>query len=202
MTPAASRSGFLLPSLILGLAVFLAAVVFGLFLYRSRAERDTIQVTGAATQAFTSDVIKWRIVLSRQVPTAGLREGYVQIDGDLQGLLRQLQAAGIPAESVSVQPVNAHPSYDNFGQRVGFNLQQSVIVVSDDVARLEGLALNPADLIAEGLIIESSQLEYFYSGIDSLKHSLLAQATADARERAEEIAGGSGMTIDRIVSAR
>lgn len=197
-----AQSGFVLPSLVLGLSILLAAIVFGLFLYRSRAARDTIQVTGAATEGFESDVLKWRIVLSRQVPTGQVREGYQEIAADLERLLDRLAEAGVPSETAVVQPVNAHPSFDNFGQRVGFNLQQSVYVVSQDVERLEGLALNPGELIADGLVLESSQLEYFFTGIDSLKHSLLAQATADAQARAEEIAGGSGMAIDRIVSAR
>ena len=75
-------------------------------------------------------------------------------------------------------------------------------MISRDVDRLESLALNPAELIAGGLVLESSQLEYFYSGLDSLKHQLLATATEDARTRAEEIAGGSGLSIDRIAGAR
>ncbi len=194
--------GFVLPSLILGLAILLAAIVFGLFLYRSRAERDTIQVTGAATVPFEADILKWRIVLSRQVPPDGLQDGYRQIAADLDRVLRRLTAGGAAREDVGVQPVNAMPNWDQFGNRVGYNLQQSLFVISRDMGELEGLALNPSELITEGVVIESSQLEYFYSKIDSLKHELLSKATADAKVRAQEIAGGSGLEVDRIASAR
>lgn len=196
------EAGFVVPSLVLGLAIVLAAILFGLFHYRSRAARDTIQVTGVANQPFDSDVVKWRVVLSRQVGPTALREGYTQLAADLEALMRNFEDAGIAEGDIGVQPVNAYPRFDNFGERVGFNLQQSVYVISNQVPLLEGLALNPNQLIEQGIVLESSQLEYFYSRIDSLKHDLLARATEDARRRAERIATGSGLSIDRIASAR
>jgi len=185
-----------------GVAVILAATVFGAFLYHSRAQRDTIQVTGAATVPFHSDIVKWRITLAAQVPTSGLKDGYARVARDLSQVRRRLTAVGIADSAVGVQPVNALPTYDNYGSRTGYNLQQSLFVVSPEVEKLEEMALNPGALAAEGVILESSQLEYFYSKIDSLKHALLGRATADARQRAEEIAGGSGLHVDHATGAR
>ena len=192
----------LLPAIILAAGLVVAAVVFGVLHYRSRAPRDTIQVTGAATRPFASDIVKWRLVLARGVPTGELAGGYASLAGDLERVQDRLETSGIAFEDIGVQPVNAYPSFDQFGNRVGYNLNQSLYVISRDVDRLEALALNPGDLIAGGVVLESSQLEYFYSGLDSLKHQLLATATEDARTRAEEIAGGSGLSIDRIAGAR
>ncbi|MGH7565137.1 MAG: SIMPL domain-containing protein [Gemmatimonadota bacterium] len=194
-------SGFL-PATVLAVGIIGAAVVFGVFHYRSRAPRDTIQVTGTATRPFASDIVKWRLVLARPVPTAELASGYAVLARDLERVRDRLDASGIAFEDIGVQPVNAYPRFDQFGNRVGYNLNQSLYVISRDVDRLETLALNPGELIAGGMVLESSQLEYFYSGLDSLKHQLLATATEDARTRAEEIAGGSGLAIDRIASAR
>lgn len=191
-----------LAAAILALGILAAAVVFGILHYRSRAPRDTIQVTGAATRSFQSDIVKWRLVLARPVPTGELAAGYGALARDLDRVQSRLDASGMAFEDIGVQPVNAYPSFDQFGNRVGYNLNQSLYVISRDVDRLESLALNPGELIAVGLVLESSQLEYFYSGLDSLKHKLLATATEDARTRAEEIAGGSGLSIDRIAGAR
>lgn len=192
----------LLPAIVLAVGIVAAAVVFGVLHYRSRAPRDTIQVTGAANRPFASDIVKWRLVLARGVPTGELAGGYASLAGDLERVQDRLESSGIAFEDIGVQPVNAYPSFDQFGNRVGYNLNQSLYVISRDVDRLEALALNPGDLIAGGVVLESSQLEYFYSGLDSLKHQLLATATEDARTRAEEIAGGSGLSIERIASAR
>jgi len=45
--------------LILGVSIIIAALVFGFF-YQTRASRDYIQVLGAATEGFESDIVNIR----------------------------------------------------------------------------------------------------------------------------------------------
>lgn len=188
---------------VLGVAAILAAAIFGLFFRSARVTRDTIQVTGAATERFESDVVKWSITISRQVPTEGVADGYAALRNDRAQVVRTLSAAGMPEEAVNVQPVTANPRWDQFGSQVGFSLDQGLTVIAENGGGpLEAIALDPGPLLESGVVLQFSRLEYFYSGIDELKHKLLSQATADARRRAEEIAGGSEMAIDKIVSAR
>lgn len=188
---------------VLGVAAILAAAIFGLFFRSARVTRDTIQVTGAATERFESDVVKWSITISRQVPTEGVADGYAALRNDRAQVVRSLGAAGMPEEAVNVQPVTANPRWDQFGSQVGFSLDQGLTVIAENGGGpLEAIALDPGPLLESGVVLQFSRLEYFYSGIDELKHKLLSQATADARRRAEEIAGGSEMAIDKIVSAR
>ena len=190
-------------ALVLGAAAILAATVFGVFFRSARTIRDTIQVTGAATEPFDADVVKWSITISRQVPTDGVADGYAALREDRAQVVRRLGEAGIPEETLNVQPVTANPRWDQFGSQVGFSLDQGLTVVAEGGGReLEALALDPGPLLEGGVVLQYSRLEYFFSGIDELKHRLLSQATADARRRAEEIAGGSEMAIDKIVSAR
>jgi hypothetical protein len=173
------------------------------FFRSARTTRDTIQVTGAATEPFEADVVKWSITISRQVATDGVADGYAALREDRAQVVRRLGEAGIPEQTLNVQPVTANPRWDQFGSQVGFSLDQGLTVVAEGGGReLEALALDPRSLLEGGVVLQYSRLEYFFSGIDELKHRLLSQATADARRRAEEIAGGSEMTIDKIVSAR
>jgi hypothetical protein len=62
--------------------------------------------------------------------------------------------------------------------------------------------LHPSDLISLGISPQSSTLEYFYSGIDALKHDLLAGASADARTRAGEIVMGTERSVGALTAAR
>lgn len=189
-------------SAILGAFVLVAAIAFGLFFVHARADRHTISVTGAATQRFESDVVKWSITLSRQVSDDQLSTGYGLLRTDLQRVRDGLARAGLPDSAVGVQPVNANPTWDQYGNRTGYNLQQGVYVIAEGGGKeLEALALDPGSLIQGGMVLSQSQLEYFYSKIDDLKHSLLAQATKDAQRRAEEIAGGSGLSVGKITNA-
>jgi uncharacterized protein len=74
-------------------------------------------------------------------------------------------------------------------------------VVSDSLSLIEDLALKPDTFAAQGIIIEFSTLQYFYSKVDELKISLLGEAARDARRRAQEIAAGSGIKVGRILDA-
>jgi uncharacterized protein len=188
---------------VLGLGVALAGVAIGGFLFASRSRAETVQVVGSASQAFRSDVAKWRVVLARRTPEDGLSRGYGEIGRDLERFRTALAAEGVDSSAISVQPVNAQPLWGPQGMREGYNLVQSLYVVSQDPAALERLALNPGELLSGGAVLESSQLEYYYSGIGDLKRSLLAAATEDARRRASEIAGAAeGGSLGRMVSGR
>lgn len=189
-------------ALILAGGAVVAAAVFGAFFYQSRAQRDTVQVVGAATERFTSDIVKWRLMLARQVDAAVLASGYRELREDVSRVRAQLISAGIPDSAVSVQPVSANPMYNQSGSISSYQVVQGIVVISTDVAGIERWAHDPGTLLSDGVVLQASQLEYFYSALDTLKHSLLAAATADARQRADEIAGSADRRVGSIVSAR
>jgi hypothetical protein len=182
---------------ILALGLLLSSAVLGWSFVAGRTPPGAVRVVGAATVPFTSDVVKWRVQLVRTVPNGAEVDGYSRLREDRTRFLSRLDEAGVPVADISVQPVTTNPVYDRDGQITGVQLRQMFLVVSGDVDPVESLALDPGDLLREGLGLEGSQLEYFYDGIAELKRSLLEQASTDARARAEEIAGdGLGDLID------
>jgi uncharacterized protein len=186
---------------ILALGLVLGAIAFGVLFKASRTARS-VQVTGAATRAFESDVAKWRLTLSLPVAGSDVTQGYADLTRDVQELTERLRAAGVPDSAINLQPVSSMPQWNRDGERSGYILQQPLFVVSSDVAAIERLALAPGSILPAGIALESSQLEYFYSGIGELKHSLLADATRDAQQRAREIVGSTGSELGPIVEAR
>jgi hypothetical protein len=192
----------LLPSTIVAIGLVLAAVAFGLFFYHSRVEDTSIRVVGAATKRIDSDVVKWRITLGRNVGLQEVPAGYTLINGDLQTVVVQLSSSGIQRENITIQPINAQPTYRQGGEIGGYMLQQGLFVISNDVATIERLALNPAGIFEKGVVVQSSTLEYYSSQLSEIKRELLAAATDDARKRAEAIAGTSRRGLGRMTSAR
>lgn len=179
-----------------------AALVFGIFFRSARAPEHTLRVTGSATQAFVSDVAKWRVTLTRQVRDGDQSTGFADLRRDADQLRARLLAAGLPDSAFTVMPPNAQPMWGREGERSGYNLQQPIFVISDRPDALEQFALDPAAFTSPGTGVEMSQIEYFYSGIADLKHSLLAAATQDAQRRAQEIAGSAGSRVGDVISAR
>jgi hypothetical protein len=62
----------------------IAAAVFGIFFYSARSAHQTIYVVGAATGRFQSDVVKWRIAISRSAKPATIGMAYDLLKGDLK----------------------------------------------------------------------------------------------------------------------
>jgi hypothetical protein len=186
---------------ILGGAIVIAALFLGGSFYAARADRNTIQVVGMASQPFEADQVKWSLSVSRTVPVRELRSGYVRIGEDVERIVAGLAGAGIPRGTVTLQPVTTNPMYGPDGIR-DYQVNQSLFLVSEDLDAVERLALDPAGLLGEGVLLQQSRLEYFYSGLAGVKRSLLAKATEDARMRAEEIASATGEGISGIAAAR
>jgi uncharacterized protein len=78
-------------------------------------------------------------------------------------------------------------------------LSQTVSVESADVDRLDKLDATP--LVEQGLIFTVASPEFIYTKAGETKIEMLADATKDARDRAEQIASQGGRAIARLHDA-
>jgi len=180
----------------------MAAVVFGIFFYNARSSDDTINVVGMATKRFDSDIVKWRITIGRNTGLNDISHGYSLIQNDLQFLKKLFTEKGFQEKELTIQPINTLPNYSREGQISGYNLQQGIFVITSNISAVEDIALNPAALIDQGIILQNSNLEYFYSRLSDIKMELLAEATKDAQKRAFEIAQNSSVHLGNVTSLR
>jgi uncharacterized protein len=81
----------------------------------------------------------------------------------------------------------------------GYRLSQTVSVESADVDRLDKLDATP--LVEQGLIFTVASPEFIYTKAGETKIEMLADATKDARDRAEQIASQGGRAIARLHDA-
>jgi hypothetical protein len=192
----------IIPSIIAATGLIVAALLFGILFKQARGAQHMVSVTGSASQTFVSDVAKWRVTLSRQVGEGGQTEGYRALRADAERLRARLREAGLPDSAFSALPPTAQPAWGQGGVRTGYNLQQPLYVIATQPEKLELLASDPGAFTTSGTSVDQSSLEYFYSDIARLKHSLLGAATADAERRAEEIAKSTDASVGDILAAR
>jgi hypothetical protein len=188
--------------LLIGLSLIIAATIFGIFFYNTRVADDTITVVGAATKRFESDIVKWRVTLSRNTSASDMTSGYNLIQKDLQFFRQLLRDKGLTENDITIQPVNTMPNYGREGQISGYIIQQELFIITSNLAVVEGLALNPMALTENGIVLQNSRLEYFYSKLSDIKMELLAEATKDAARRAKEIADNSGALLGNVTNLR
>jgi hypothetical protein len=188
---------------VLGLSLIVSAAVFGAFFYQSRLPAKSIKVTGVATKRIGSDIVKWRVTITRNTGVADLTQGYSHIKGDLDTFTQLLTSSGINRKDITVQPVNTNPVFGQNGQGIiGYQIMQGVYLASSDLGKVESIALNPSILAEKGIMLQGSSLEYYSSKLSEIKRDLLAEATKDAQGRAEVIARSSGDKISSIESAK
>jgi hypothetical protein len=114
----------------------------------------------------------------------------------------ELGRKGIPADQIVIQSVLTQPSYNSSGAISGYSIQQGIIITSTDIASLEKLAFSPGDVLKEGIVLQNSNVEYYFSKLVEIKKELIGAAVIDGQQRAEAIARHSGTKIKGIHSAR
>ncbi|HNS26178.1 MAG TPA: SIMPL domain-containing protein [Methanobacteriaceae archaeon] len=185
--------------LIMGISIVLAALVFGFFFYQTRSSRDYVQVLGAATQGFESDIVKWNLTLEESTDLHNVIDGYRNIQLKRKKLIDILVNKGISNDDININPISSYNRWGREGEMTGYTLNQSLFIISTEIEAIETLALNPDELLDQEIFFQTSSLEYFYSKIDDMKKDLLELATRNARERADMILKESNHKAGKMI---
>ncbi|MBL9214634.1 MAG: SIMPL domain-containing protein [Opitutaceae bacterium] len=209
MNPAFSPRPHLF-GLVAGLAlasglVFASLVVAGA--WTRVAESQVINVTGSARKNVRSDLVVWRANFSVDAPT--LLEAQQRLQADFGRVAAFLAARGLtefrvaPAQIREITAQQRDAQDDTVGTvRVGYRLIQAVEVRSGDVERVPQLAGDSGELLQQGVAFVSDGFEFIYTKAGDAKVEMMAEATKDARLRAEQIAGQGGRSIQGLRNAR
>ncbi|MGQ9707338.1 MAG: SIMPL domain-containing protein [bacterium] len=182
-------------------SLLIAAIILGIAFYAGRRTEHTIKVTGYASKGFESDIVKWNLTITSNTSLVAIADGYKNLKRQVNSLIEILTEKGINASDITIQPPSVNPIWGE-GRQIGYAIRQSFFVITTNIAKVESLARNPDFIYEKEILLESSCLEYNYTLIDELKKELLAVATKDARNRAQEIARSAGARLGKIVSAR
>ncbi len=201
-----TNRGLIYFSLILSTGLIVVALIVGATLHSIKVSDSTVSVTGSAQKIITSDTAKWYGSFSRTVGVDGLKDGYAQMKKDLEVTMAYLKECKLSGEMITVNPITVSPMYEGVayggqGKLTGYVLTQQIIVEKNNVDDVRLAAQNSGNLLNQNVIFTSSQVEYYYSKLDDLKLDLLADATSNAKERAERIAKSSGAAVGQLRSA-
>lgn len=194
---------------LLGVSLVVCTLL-GTSAYReAKAAANTIAITGSAERVITSDTAKWRGGFTRTVAVDQLKEGSAAMLADVRTVQAYLAKEGVADAEVTVDAVAIAPycpsnpgEYGCDGRVSGYTLQQSLVVESKDVEKVTKLAKEaPNALIAQGLVFSGQNVEYYYGALADLKLDMLAEATGNAKARAQRIADSTGATLGKIQSA-
>ncbi|MCO5285754.1 MAG: SIMPL domain-containing protein [Chitinophagaceae bacterium] len=194
-------------AIIVGIA-FVAGIWIASTAYKSRARAmETVTVTGSAEKDFVSDLIVWTGSYSRK--SMDLKTAYALLKTDEATIRAYLKGKGVAENQMvfSAVEINKDFSYetDQNGRSIqrftGYNLIQNVRVESGEVDKILGISRQATELIEGGIEFTSQSPLFYYTRLTDIKMDLLAQASADGKQRAEIIAKNAGSSLGKLKKA-
>lgn len=190
----------------LAVALVLSSIVIAWAYTHARKSDQTITVTGSARERIKSDLVIWRAGVSYQATQ--LSDAYKTLSESVPRVKQYLISKGVPESEITISSISSTTLHekDNEGNEsgkiTGYSLRQEVQVRSNDVDRVEKIAREATELINQGILLESGAPEYYYTKIAELKIKMLAAASKDAKERAQQVASSTGSSIGSVRSAK
>jgi len=174
-------------------------------------DSNAINVTGAARRNVRSDLIIWRARFSADAPT--LLEAQQRLQADLAKVTAFLQPrriTDVALAPVQIQEITAKRKQqsedDDEAQtvtvRLGYRLTQWVEIRSPEVERVPRLAADTGALLEQGVAFVSEGFQFIYTKAGEAKIEMMAEATQDARARAEQIAAQGHRRLDGLRNAK
>lgn len=207
-TPSASRPHLF--GLLAGLALAAGLVFTALVLanaWTRIAESQVINVTGSARKNVRSDLVVWRSSFSTEATTLIEAQQKLRTDrAKVAAFFTNRGIGGFTALPVQITEMTARQRNEDDDTvskvRVGYRLTQFVEVHSDDVDRVPRLANDSSELLQQGVAFVSGGFDFIYTKAGEAKVEMMAEATKDARTRAEQIASQGSRRIKSLLNAR
>jgi uncharacterized protein len=190
----------------LAIGLVVSSVTFGWFYSRTKKSDEAITVTGSAKKRIKSDLVVWSAGVTAQSPQ--LTDAYKQLSDSIPKIKQYLISKGIPENQMTISSIATTTLKKQDANGVesseinGYMLKQSIDVRSSDVDKIAQIAREATELINQGILIESTPPQYYYTQIGDLKIEMLGEAAKDAKTRAGQIASSTGDSIGAVRSAR
>ncbi len=189
--------------------LFLAAGLVGSAMVLTRAwlyisESQVISVTGSANKDVISDLIVWHGNFGVEDSTlVKAQERWATDLAKVEIFLKERNITNYVLEAVSVTELKSTPPKEGGEiKTVGFSLSQNLQITSTNIAQVASLGREAIALVQQGVLFTSSRPEFIYTKAAEAKIEMLADATKDAKARAEQIITEGGRKLGTMRSAR
>lgn len=183
---------------LLAIGVMSGGYLLGDGLKRARAADRSVTVRGLAEKDVTADLATWSI--SYSATGFDLPSVRAEIDNNTRELKAYFASLGFKPEALT--PVGAGVNqYLNNGVN-NITITQRMLLRTTDIARAQRAVAQQFDLVRRGVTLqEGSGMRYSFTKLNDLKPPMVAAATKDARNAAEQFAQDSGISVGSIKSA-
>ncbi len=185
-------------SAVLSVGIGVGGFMTGDGLVRAKMADRTVTVRGLAEHDVVADLATWTLSYSS---TAGdLASAQAGVDRDTAQLRAFFAELGFPDDALQPVSINAS-SYTNDDGITRFTVNQRMSLRTDDIDLAQRAVRQESDLVRRGVVLQSSNMSFTFTGLNAIKPEMVAEATRDARAAAEQFAEDSGSGVGSIRNA-
>ena len=164
-----------------------------------------ITVKGSARKNIKSDLVIWRGTFNVEAATLLEAQRELKVhQARVNQFVRDRGFTNVVFAPVGIEEVTATMK-DADGlvrqRNAGYRLSQAVRVESGDVERISQLDSDSMALVEQGVVFTTQSPAFIYTKSGEAKVEMLAEATKDARLRADQIASQGGRAVARLHDA-
>jgi len=170
------------------------------------AEHRSVTVRGVSERNVTADLATWPVSFSHQ--GTGLADVQQSVDRQAQAVRGFFLRAGFKPQEITDENValSREQPTDREGKPVGpqrLIVSRSIQLRTDDIARVRQAYARQAELLRDGveLVGSGSDVTFTFTRLSALKPEMIAEATRNARQSAEQFARDSGVSVGKMKTA-
>lgn len=184
-------------------------LLLGVFIERGFSEfagRDrSVNVKGLAEMEVLADKVTWPLVYKSL--GNDLNALYEEIKRSNRTITEFLKEKGLTDKEISINaPVIVDMKAERYGNNQDspyrYNVTTVITVTSNKVDLVRGLITEQGELLKRGIAITTGDyqynIQYEYTGLNTIKPQMIEEATKNARQAAEKFAKDSESTLGKI----
>lgn len=181
----------------------------GRYYYKAKALDRTVSVKGLAEREVKADVAVWNIRVIRA--GGNLDSLRSKLAEDQKAVTRFLTAGGLQASEIMPGRLETNDLLANPYRSEKVNpdsryiLKQTLTVRTSKVDEIEKLVGRTEEVLKQGVLFDGDSyppsVSYLFTKLNDVKPDMLREATANAKQAAEEFARNSGAKVGDIRSA-
>lgn len=184
-----------LASAILAVGLAVGGFLTGDGLVRAKMADRTVTVRGLAERDVVADLAVWTLSYSATAGNLAAAQG--DVDRDTEQLREFFAGLGFPDDALQPVSVSASSFTPDDGP-TRYTVNQRMSLRTEDIERAQAAVRREFELVRRGVLLESSNMSFTFTGLNEIKPEMVAEATQDARGAAEQFAKDSGANVGSI----
>lgn len=185
---------------ILAVGMVASAALIGNSVANARLAERAVTVRGLAEQDVTADLATWSLAATAQ--GADMASLQATSERDAAAVIAFLKAQSFTDEEIETGGISIN-QYTNQNGTPNITIRRNLKLRTTRIPQARAAYARQAELIRQGVIFDSNEggMVYSFTRLNDVKPAMIAAATKNAREGADQFAKDSGTSVGKIKSA-